>query len=224
MDLTGEVSSLEQKLKSATEKLEAEQGKPKKTALVENMSKIENKTKRKRNSQISVRKDETKLLQHERTHKQIGRSPGNTQIMAVVSMLYWDVARNVFEEALDCDNFTPICEVAIQHYIVNGDIPGHFATTSTRLGVVDYFTLREAQEFLNKQAQIPPLTPMIWFIGKFEGVKFEFVDQLEPKRKLLDVKHKLKKGEEIYYSSLFMELAEEGANLCQNKRKINVPK
>ena len=256
----------------------------------EHVEKFENKTKRKRNSQISVRKDETKLLQHERTHKQIGRSPENTQIMAVVSMLYWEVARNVFEEALDCDNFTPICnkiaksilssceifaedgvtfseevilqikmyafyisrshlsidiekskslfeqltihmkqfyfhvpekplklsgngkkkeEVAIKHYIVNGDIPGHFATTSTRLGVVDYFTLREAQEFLNKQAQIPPLTPMIWFIGKFEGVKFVVVDQLEPKRKLLDVKHKLKKGEEIYYSSLLMELAEE---------------
>lgn len=294
MDLTGKVSSLEQKLKSATEKLEAEQGKSQeKTALVENMSK-NLKIKQKENEILKSVYEKTKQSYYntkERTNK-LEEALENTQIMAVVSMLYWDVARNVFEEALDCDNFTPICnkiaksilssceifaedgvtfseevilqikmyafyisrshlsidiekskslfeqltihmkqfyfhvpekplklsgngkkkeEVAIKHYIVNGDIPGHFTTTSTRLGVVDHFTLRDAQEFLNKQAQIPPLTPMIWFIGKFEGVKFDFVNQLEPKRKLLDVKHKLKKGEEIYYSSLFMELAEEGA-------------
>ena len=285
--------TLEQKLKRVTEKLETEQGKSQeKTVLMENMSK-NLKIKQKENNILKAVYQKTKESYHntKENMKKLEESLENAHIMAVISMLYWEVARNVFEDTLDCENFTPICnkisksilsscdmisedgitfstevimqirmygfylarshistdieksrslfeqltmhnkqfyfivpekqpvklngkgkkkeEVPIKHYIVNGDLPGHFTTTEMRLGVVDHFTLRDTQEFLNKQAQIPPYTPMVWFIGKFVDEKFEFVNQLEPKLKLLDVKHKLMDGQEIYYSSLFMELAEE---------------
>ena len=292
---TKEMSSLEQKLKSTIEQLEAEK---EKTILTETISK-NLKIKEKENNILrevyqktkeSGKKAEAALKHTQNAAKKAEDALENNTIMAIIPMLYWEVAKNVLGDVLECEQMSKMgnmvakhiltsCDVyaedgitfsedvvfqirlygfylarshlrsdieksrsfykqfschleqfnfvvpekpvkpsgrgkkkenvTVKRYIVKGDLPDHFTTTSLRLMVVDQFTLTDAQEFLNKQAGLPPLIPMVWFIGKFKGKIFEVVVQLEPNRKLLEVKHELKAGEEIYYSSLFMVEEEE---------------